>query len=757
MKQLLLLTAIICCVLFAEAQIPYNGVIVNNSGQPIAAASIRINEKARTLSNADGSFQLQYSAADKYIYFTHIGYAPLQLSLTAAMPDTIVLLYDDNLLDETIVYAFEKKDQSKNLAAAVSVLTKQRLQQLDNSSLVTAVNTVPGVKMDERSPGSYRLSIRGNLLRSTFGVRNVKVYWNGIPFTDASGNTYLNALSPEIINRIEIIKGPSGSMYGSGTGGVVLLGSGITEATPGKQLQLNLDGGSYGYAAGSAIYQSTGTQQSTVAVSHQQADGYRSHTRLRRDVAQYTGNYRLNNRQQLKLNLFMADHFYQTPGALNATELAANPRQSRPAAGAFRSAVTQNASIRLKTIYTGLLHEVTWNKRWQNSTGVYGSYTDFINPTIRNYENKYEQGIGGRTVLRYSSKKLTAHAGAELQQGRFNSAVFDNNSGVPGNLQLKTSLQSVQANAFLQTEFSLPAGFLLSSGISYNRFYYGYRLLSNPAAQKQSSPFKSQWVPRISLLKQLPAAAIYIAVSKGYSVPSIDEVNAGNDRFNSSLQPETAINYEVGYKAAFLNNKLTLNLALYQFYLQQTIVSRRDSAGGDFYSNAGKTSQRAAELALQYKPLQQQSGFVRSLQLDANGSFTRARFINYQQVNNLFDGNRLTGTPANMLNVAALLQYRAGWYSNFAYSYTGRIPLNDANSVYAPAYQLLMAKLGYSNPRSKNGAWQYYAAMQWALNNPFSLGNDLNAAAGRYFNPSAPLNFTLGLRYALKLNRRSAR
>ena len=74
--------------------------------------------------------------------------------------------------------------------------------------------------MEERSPGSYRMNIRGSTLRSPFGVRNVKIYWDEIPFTDAGGNTYLNQLSYYNFNSLEVIKGPGGSVYGAGTGGV---------------------------------------------------------------------------------------------------------------------------------------------------------------------------------------------------------------------------------------------------------------------------------------------------------------------------------------------------------------------------------------------------------------------------------------------------------------------------------------------------------------------------------------------------------
>ena len=124
--------------------------------------------------------------------------------------------------------------------------------------------------MDERSPGSYRLSIRGNLLRSPFGVRNVKIYWNGIPFTDANGNTYLNQLGFGNVGKIEIIKGPGGSMYGAGTGGVVLLTSrnaGYKE----NSISINTLAGSYGVMETNLAYRN-GTDHANYSLqySHQQ-------------------------------------------------------------------------------------------------------------------------------------------------------------------------------------------------------------------------------------------------------------------------------------------------------------------------------------------------------------------------------------------------------------------------------------------------------------------------------------------------------
>src|SRR5579872_1405789 len=102
-----------------------------------------------------------------------------------------------------------------SVPASVSVLSPAQLQLQPGASLVPALNTVPGVRMEERSPGSYRLSIRGSLLRSPFGVRDVKIYYDELPLTDAGGNTYLNSIDVNSVQGLEILKGPDGSLFGA--------------------------------------------------------------------------------------------------------------------------------------------------------------------------------------------------------------------------------------------------------------------------------------------------------------------------------------------------------------------------------------------------------------------------------------------------------------------------------------------------------------------------------------------------------------
>ncbi|MFZ9719572.1 MAG: TonB-dependent receptor, partial [Chitinophagaceae bacterium] len=86
-------------------------------------------------------------------------------------------------LEEIRIQAFEQGKQRNASIALVKRIDQYNSDRYNKTSLVQAFNTIAGVRMEERSPGSYRINIRGSSLRAPFGVRNVKVYWNDIPLT----------------------------------------------------------------------------------------------------------------------------------------------------------------------------------------------------------------------------------------------------------------------------------------------------------------------------------------------------------------------------------------------------------------------------------------------------------------------------------------------------------------------------------------------------------------------------------------------
>ena len=102
------------------------------------------------------------------------------------------------ILDEVKVYVFEQKRSALNTPDAF--VRTFDLQRFSSTHFVSTLNSFAGIRMEERSPGSYRIAIRGSSLRAPFGVRNTKVYWNQIPFTDAGNNTYISLLEPALFN-----------------------------------------------------------------------------------------------------------------------------------------------------------------------------------------------------------------------------------------------------------------------------------------------------------------------------------------------------------------------------------------------------------------------------------------------------------------------------------------------------------------------------------------------------------------------------
>lgn len=173
-----------------------------------------------------------------------IGCIFVHVSLAQTRIDTTML----GTLDSVVVTAFRIQVKGQTIPASIAQISRKTLAQEVNGTLLPAFNLVAGVRMEQRSEGSYRLAIRGSSLRSPFGVRNVKVYWNDVPFSDPSGNTYLNIIPFALIHGIDIIKGPVGAAYGLGTGGAVLLQSNFDrDSLMRSNATVQLRAGSFGY------------------------------------------------------------------------------------------------------------------------------------------------------------------------------------------------------------------------------------------------------------------------------------------------------------------------------------------------------------------------------------------------------------------------------------------------------------------------------------------------------------------------------
>lgn len=668
------------------------------------------------------------------------------LSLCSMAQEPVPAIKDTTrTLNEVVVQAYAADRPQGVVPATLGVIKEHELNRFGNVSLLPAVNMVPGVRMEERSPGSYRFSIRGSSLRSPFGVRNVKFYWNGLPLTDGGGNTYLNLLDFNSVGSMEIIKGPGGSLYGAGTGGVVLLQSPKMAAS---DLNYSVLGGSYGLLraqGGGTIIQSEKFQMD-LRIGYQKADGYRQQTNMNRLMGALDWQNILSPKSTLKGTIFSTQLYYQTPGGLTLAQYNADPQQARPSTPAAPGAVDQQAAVTNKTSYGGLTFEHLWSDHWASHIGMFGSVTNFTNPTIRNYEIRLEENWGGRADTQYEFAKQSWRGkltlGAEYQHFFSPDAVYDNNLGVQGNVQTDDRLRSQIFLGFAQAELDLPKDFYLTIGASGNFIKYDFLRISVTPEISQQRNFSPVLSPRVALLKKIaPGLSAYGSISSGFSPPSLAEVRPSTGAFNNTLNPEMGTSYEVGVKG-MLFNIFQVNFALYDFQLKETIVIQRDASGADYFVNAGATSQKGAEVMVNWSRVYS-SGKISSLRAWTSYTYNKYRFKDYVNDGKDYSGNALTGVPPATLALGADIAFQMGLYANLTAYYSDGLPLNDANTDYAMDYFLLGTRLGYR--LHGKVPIDFFVGVDNALDIKYSLGNDLNATGGRYYNTAPGRNFYVGL------------
>jgi iron complex outermembrane receptor protein len=660
------------------------------------------------------------------------------------------------ILKEVVISAYEQNRKLLNLPAPVSFVGQTQLERYNNISILPALNTLPGIRMEERSPGSYRLNIRGSSLRSPFGVRNVKLYWNDIPFTDPGGNSYLNQLGYYNISSLEIIKGPASSLYGAGTGGAVLIRS-----LPAKWEQM----AAINYGMGSFNTQSLNTTirfgkedfQNTITYSTQESDGYRVQSAMKREVFSYEAKVKAGEKDVLNAFFLYGDLDYQTPGGLTKVQYLANPKAARPAAGAFPSAVQAHAAIGQKTFLAGFSNRHQFTSKLENVVSLYGAFSQIRNPAIRNYEKRNEPHFGGRTVFKYNEELGSSHLkivfGAEAQKGFSNIKVYGNKSGVQDTLQTDDEVNNLQYFLFAQAELELQHGWIFTAGASLNKSSVEFSRVSRIPPVDQEIKYNNEVAPRISILKNInDYYAVYASVSKGFSPPTLAELLPSTGVINTGLEAESGINYEAGVRGSFLKDKLFVELNGFVFQMKNTLAQRRDASGADYFENAGSTSQKGIETNINYQLFRSKEGFLNNAKIFFSHTFNDFTYKDYKQVTTDLSGKKLPSVAPHVISAGLDLVTRIGVYGHATWYYSDPIPLNDANTDFAAPYNLLGARVGFRARFFSMLSVDVYGAVDNIFNRTYSLGNDINAAAGRYYNAAPGINYNGGvtLRYAWK-------
>ncbi|MBI5857814.1 MAG: TonB-dependent receptor plug domain-containing protein [Sphingobacteriales bacterium] len=655
-------------------------------------------------------------------------------------------------LDSVIVRAFEHFTQ-RRLGPVTSFCCGIPVTIADYSSktsMVNGLNTVSGVRMEERSPGSYRINIRGSSLRSPFGVRNIKVYWNDIPVTDPGGNTYFNQFAWNNFSDIYIHKGPAGSMYGAGSGGLVLLSSLAGRWQPGATIE---------YITGSYNLQNVfvsgrfGNKENknVITYAHNQSDGYRVHTNMRRDNFSWISQVD-KDKYQFVASLLYTNMYYQTPGALTLAEYNSNPKSPRPAGGGFPGAINAKASIYQKNFLAGFSNLFRFSARFKNTTTLYGAFAQIKNPAIRNYERRNEPSFGGRTIFNFHYKSWNVlydvTVGAEVQQGYFNTKVSKNRNGNPDTLQSNDDIDNTAFSYFVQAYTGLEKNWYITGGLSINRTKVEITRRNSYPVTIQNRVYKSELSPRLSVSKDWSKFYFIVSVAKGFSPPTTAELLPSTGIISTSLEAEYGWNYEASVRTYLFNRKLILELTGFYFKLNNALVQRRDSSGADYFINAGSAKQHGIEFHAEYKALLG-GGLFRNFTLSSDITLNNFHYGSFIKGTDDFSGKKLPSVPSSVISLLSDLYLRHGIYLRTTYYAASFIYLNDANTAKAKPYHILGCQLGWKKTLKKKFILNLYAGADNLVNETYSLGNDINAAANRFYNAAPKRNYYIGVSFNL--------
>lgn len=660
---------------------------------------------------------------------------------------------DSVYLKEITVNAYFKKRNLLFIPSTVSVLDSAVMGSQNETSLVNVANTVPGVRMEERSPGSYRLSIRGSLLRSPFGIRNVKIYADEFPLTDATGNTYLNLIDVSAIRGMEIMRGPDGSMFGANSGGVIRL-----KLFPEDSTRVNAFAGLGTYRTFheySCLQHIRPINTLSITRSWQRTDGYRENSGLDRKFFQITNSFRYLPGAELRFLFIYSNIQYSTPGGLTLSQYNEKPEQARPPTVFLPGASQQQAGVNNSTFYAGILNKIALTQRWSVVISAFGSDTRFQNPFITTFEERKERNAGMRWWVEneFNINRITStwNMGMEFQKNTSGIINYGNNIGTKDTLQNEARFNVLNGFIFSGISTEISKRVVIDLSLSYNINEYSFNNLLD-SIREEKNTFSPVFMPRAAVSVVLVKGLVWRGiVSKGYSPPTLAELYASGNVLNADLQPEHGMNYETGFRFHSNRRRLFMDLTVFYYELHNAIVRRQDETGNEFFVNAGGTRQYGLEFQAKAEIIKDKpTGFIRQLFL--NTSYTGYYFLFDEYIWNEMDFSRnlVTGVPSHVsvTGITAFIPF--GMYVSTQYNYTSTIPLNDANTAFASEYHLIQFKAGWKYVGHPKYKFEIYAGIDNLLDEKYSLGNDLNAVGERYYNAAAPRNYFLGVHLFIK-------
>jgi iron complex outermembrane receptor protein len=653
-------------------------------------------------------------------------------------------------LQPLTISGYHINDSLLNAPASISILSAQQIQRNNLSDISPVLNTLPGVFMQSGGINTNRISIRGIGARTPYGTNKIRAFYGSIPLTSGDSETTIEDIDLQMIDRIEVIKGPLSSLYGAGLGGAILLTP--TQATVlGSRGMVSSTHGSFGLVKNTISY-GLNTNSGSLNISYYKLenDGYRDNSHYNREGVTLAGE--LFRKEKSKLTYFGNYTYLKAylPSSVSKASFENNPRAAAPTWAASKG------YEQYKSYLGGLAYDWQAADWLKNSTSIFVNAKDSYEPRPFDILYQHTTAYGARTQFygdfKIGTMKSNFIAGLEYFKDGFKGGTYANiyqqnngNGTLQGERQSGTEQDRDFINAFAQFRMQLSRRFEVQAGVNYNKTKFS--LDNTFPIDTQSSEdysYSGIWSPQLSLLyKPSALQTIYASVSRGFSLPSIEETLTADGTINPNIKPENGYNFEVGGKFYLANKNLYAEVSAYRMQIKDLLVAQR--VGDDQYIgvNAGETLHEGIEASINYNWQLSENFAIQPYAAASIGHYEFKEFVN----NDIdYSGNDLTGVPNNKLNGGVTVTIPHGLYLSADYYYTDRVPLNDANSLYSDSYNLLNTKVGWRHEILKGLSTHISAGVNNITDTRYASmvlvnATGVNGAPPRYYYPGLPVNY----------------
>jgi len=671
-------------------------------------------------------------------------------------------------LAEIVITATRVQAPAFDVPASISDVPADALRQdALGINLADDIGFVPGLLARNRNnyAQDQQISIRGIGANSTFGIRGVRIYQDGIPQTGPDGQGQVSQFNLDSAQRVEVLRGPFSALYGNSSGGVIQIFT--ADGTAPGAVRTNIGYGSFGeFRAGVDASDAVGPLAYNVDFTHFFVEGYRPHASARNESFNGKVDYQFAPRGKLT---FIANVLSRPdsndPLGLTAAEFAANPDQTDPAATQFNTrkslqqqqgglvldlGLTDRQSVRLMGYYghRSVLQFLSIPVGAQTPATSAGGVID-LDRLFGGGDARWtwQGALAGRPLswvvgVSYDTQN-------ELRRGYNN--FIGGTLGILGAQRRNENDIARDIDEYTQGSWEFVPRWTLTAGIRHSevRFLSEDHYITPTNGNDSGAVTFTASSPVAGLLfAARPWLHLYASYGQGFQTPLGSELAYrpdGGAGLNFALRPARSDNSEIGAKLR-LRGDLTGEVTAFDTRTRNEIVVATNIGGRSTYQNAGRTRRSGAEASLEYRfagewRAQIAYTYVDAIYIDGYATCTASPCAKPSQL--VASGNRLPGVPHNDAYGRIAWGQPLGWRASLIGQYVSAIAVNDANTAFAAAYPVFNASGGYA-AQLRSTRLSVFLRLDNLLDRRYAGSIIVDDGNGRYFEPAPGFNVFAG-------------